>query len=205
MLKRPRIIWLESTKSTNDNAARLICELDNLSVVAAKSQSEGRGQGDHKWHSAPGENILASFVLKYPPLTPPPSGQTLLLTEVVTMAVREYILSRGVNSQIKWFNDILVEGRKICGILIENSFTGGAMTHTIAGIGLNINETDFPEDLPNPVSLKQLTGKEYDVATELQALQSEMEKSALLLQSEEGRKSLNDYFREHCFNIPEGH
>lgn len=203
MQPHPRIIWLDSVDSTNNELARHIADLDNLSVVAAREQTAGRGQGDHKWSSVPGENLTFSVLLKFPPMEPVEPSQLLLLTQMITCAIREYLLEKGVDTRIKWHNDIYAGDRKICGILIENTFEGASLRSCIAGVGLNINQAVFPEDLPNPVSLSMLTGLKYDVGRELEMVAGHIEKSAGLLQSARGRIYLDAYFREHCFNLPE--
>lgn len=196
------ILWYDRLDSSNNEAARLISGLDNLAVIAVREQTAGRGQGDHSWYSAPGQNLTFSLVLKFPPLNPLPASGILYLTCAITRGIRQYLLGRGVESLIKWHNDIYVDGRKICGILIENTISGGLVRSCIAGIGLNLNQTDFPPELPNPVSLKQLTLKNYDPATELESLVGELKKSASLLDTEQGRIELESYFRKYCFNVP---
>lgn len=158
---RANIIWLESVDSTNDEVRRHICELDNLSIVASKSQTAGRGQGDHKWHSEPGSNLTFSLLLKF-------SGSTVLkasglqrLNDYITSVLLEFLREEGVEAWVKLPNDIWVGSRKICGILIENQIRGSEIVASIIGIGLDLNQVEWPEDLPNPVSLKELTGKEY--------------------------------------------
>lgn len=195
------IIWYKELESTNDTARQQIDEHDNLSVIAAMRQTSGRGQGDHKWHSLPGENITATFILK--PLSLP-AADALSITCCVTKALREYLLERGVTTRIKWPNDIWAGESKICGILIENVLSGHRLVNSIVGIGLNINQLTFPSDLPNPISLALLTGRKYDVREELEALHGHMSKTAPLLESAEGRNELKSYFKANVFNVPEG-
>ena len=193
------IIWLKVTDSTNDEARRRISELDNLSVVAAMEQTAGRGQGDHSWTSEPGENLTFTLVLKAPPLPSVSTSELLLLTQLVTRALREYLLSKGVDTRIKWPNDLYAGDKKIAGILIENILDGRQLRSSLIGIGLNLNQERFPADLPNPVSLRQLTGRHYDLAAELRALREELKKSASLLETQEGRIGLARYFDAHVF------
>lgn len=193
------IIWLDKTDSTNDEARRRILSLANLAVVAARTQTAGRGQGDHTWTSAPGENLTFSLVLLSPPLPAIAAGEILLVTQLVTRGIREYLLRKGVETRIKWPNDIYVDERKICGILIENTLERGRLRSGIVGIGLNLNQTRFPADLPNPVSLSQLTGQRYDLEQELRELHAELRKSASLLDTQEGRMELGRYFNAYVF------
>ena len=193
------IIWLETTDSTNDEARRRISGLANLSVVAARTQTAGRGQGDHTWTSAPGENLTSTLVLQSPPLPRIAAADLLLLTQLVTRALREYLRGKGVEARIKWPNDIYAGDRKICGILIENILECGCLRSSIIGIGLNLNQERFPADLPNPVSLRQLTSERYDLEAELQMLHAALKESASLLQTQEGRIELGRYFSAHVF------
>ena len=193
------IIWLKLTDSTNDEARRRLDALDNLSVVAAGKQTAGRGQGDHTWTSAPGRNLTFTFILKFPPCAPLPASEILLLTQTVTRGIRQYLLSKGVEARIKWPNDIYVGDRKICGILIENVLEGKRVAASMIGVGLNLNQLRFPASLPNPVSLRQLTGHSYDLQTELILLREELKKSASLLDTQEGRTELSRDFDAFVF------
>ena len=193
------IIWLKLTDSTNDEARRRLDALDNLSVLAAETQTAGRGQGDHTWTSAPGQNLTFTLVLKFPPCAPLATSEILLITQAVTGGIRRYLLSKGVESRIKWPNDIYVGDRKICGILIENILDGKQVSSSMIGIGLNLNQDRFPADLPNPISLRQLTGRTYDLRTELVLLRDALKKTASLLDSQEGRSELSRDFDAFVF------
>ncbi len=193
------IIWLKLTDSTNDEARRRLDALDNLSVLAAETQTAGRGQGDHTWTSAPGQNLTFTLVLKFPPCAPIATSEILLITQAVTGGIRRYLLSKGVESRIKWPNDIYVDDRKICGILIENILDGKQVSSSMIGIGFNLNQDRFPADLPNPVSLRQLTGRTYDLRTELVLLRDALKKTASLLDSQEGRSELSRDFDAFVF------
>lgn len=193
------IIWLKLTDSTNDEARRRLDALDNLSVLAAETQTAGRGQGDHTWTSAPGQNLTFTLVLKFPPCAPIATSEILLITQAVTGGIRRYLLSKGVESRIKWPNDIYVGDRKICGILIENILDGKQVSSSMIGIGLNLNQDRFPADLPNPVSLRQLTGRTYDLRTELVLLREALKKTVFLLDSQEGRSELSRDFDAFVF------
>ena len=204
MLKLTDIRWYDEVGSTNDEARRLLQELDNLSVIAARCQTMGRGQGDHTWHSRPGENLTFSVVLKFGSggLEPLAARDALLITETVTLALRLYLEERGVKVRIKWPNDIYAGDLKICGILIENILHGSEIASSIIGIGLNLNQKDFPSDLPNPVSLTLLTGESYDLEQELAGFLSILSECAEKTNTAEGRRYLDETFREYVFNLP---
>lgn len=144
------IIWLDRVDSTNDEAKRRISDIDNLSVVSALEQTSGRGQRGNQWYSAPGQNLLFSIVLKSPSLI---AKDHFALNEMAALSVTDFLSAYGIKAEIKWPNDIYVGQKKICGILIENSFLGNAISSSIIGIGLNINQRNFNVSLPNPTSL----------------------------------------------------
>ncbi len=204
MEKLTDIRWYDTVESTNDEARRLIGSLDNLSVIAARCQTAGRGQGDHKWHSLPGENLTFTVVLKFGEngLAPLAARDALLITETVTLALRLYLEEKGIKIRIKWPNDIYAGDLKICGILIENILHGQEIASSIVGIGLNLNQTEFPKDLPNPVSIASLTGAHYDPAEELLSFHPVLSACAEKTNTAEGRRYLDDCFKEYVFNLP---
>ncbi len=160
------IKWLDEIDSTNSEALRHIGELDNLSVIAARNQTAGRGQRGNKWVVEPGANLTFSIVLKFAP------GQLKVrdcfcITEAAALAVAGI---REAETRIKWPNDIYVNDGKVCGTLIETILSGGLVSTAVAGMGLNMNQTDFDPSLPNPTSMTLLTGQRYDITKELPAL-----------------------------------
>lgn len=194
------IKWFESLASTNNEAKKHITDYDNLSVIATIEQSAGRGQGTHTWYTTPGKNLTFTIVFNPENL---PASEALYLTRITTLSLLSYLAARGVRARIKWPNDIWVEDKKICGILIENILEGNLVHNSIIGIGLNINESGWPEELPNPVSLGELTGKSYDIREELEAFYKEFCRHAQMLSSEDGRKYLCENFDENVFRLPE--
>jgi len=154
------IIQLEKTDSTSSYISRELHNLENLSVIVAQEQSEGRGQNGHRWLSSPGENLLFSILIKYDADHVMPAIRQTILTMASSMAVIDFLsYGFGISASIKKPNDIYVDGKKICGMLIENGVKGGMMEWSIIGIGINVNQTLFPANLPNPVSIAQITGK----------------------------------------------
>jgi BirA family transcriptional regulator, biotin operon repressor / biotin---[acetyl-CoA-carboxylase] ligase len=155
------IINLVTVDSTNNYATnRLVIERwSEGTVVLAEEQHKGKGQMKNRWESEKGKNILLSLVL-YPSFVP--VQHQFEISKVVALAVYE-VVSRFVKGvRIKWPNDIYVEDRKISGILIENAIMGSEICWVVAGVGLNVNQTVFRSDAPNPVSLSMLTNKNYD-------------------------------------------
>ena len=177
MTKMYDIMWLERVDSTNSEAKRHISDIDNLSVLSALSQSEGRGQKGNKWSSVPGENLTFSIVLKFGEQTAGKAGlsvagklrlavaarEQFVLTEIASLSIVEFLSRHGIKAKIKWPNDIYVGDKKICGVLIENSLRGENLSSSIIGIGLNVNQRNFDVNLPNPTSMVLETGFEEDI------------------------------------------
>ncbi len=165
------IKWYEILESTNSEAYRQISDLDNLSVLAAGYQTAGRGQRGNKWLSKAWENLTFSLILK-PSKKEITANNQFIISKIATLSVSDYLMSKKIACKIKWPNDIYVRDKKICGMLIENLLSGRNVSCSIIGIGLNINQTEFDPQLMNPTSIKNLTGKEYDVKQELPTLLS---------------------------------
>jgi BirA family biotin operon repressor/biotin-[acetyl-CoA-carboxylase] ligase len=172
----------ERLDSTNAEAERLQAskKLPEGSLVLAKEQYAGRGQRGNHWHSQAGKNLTVTFVL-YPKL--PPMRQ-FVLNQVASLAVADTLVALGVQEvRVKWPNDILVRGRKIAGILIQNAVTSRGISHCIMGIGLNVNQVDFPKGTPFPTSIFKATGKPYPVPEVLALLCPALERRYLQMSS----------------------
>lgn len=191
-----KINWFDNLNSTNSVAKEHIEEYDNMSVIATVQQSAGRGQGDHTWYASPGKNLTFTIILKPDRLF---ASDALMITRITTLSLLNYLKLKGITARIKWPNDIWVEDKKICGILIENILEGRTIKNSIIGIGLNINERNWPKYLPNPVSLSELTGLEYDLQTELELFLDEFKAQARLLLDDKGRSSLCERFEKNVF------
>ena len=173
---RGQYVHVAETGSTNDDARMLAQSgAPEGSLVVADVQTEGRGRRGRVWHSAPGESLLVSLVLR-PPIAPMRCGWIPLLTAV---ALRGALLELGISGVgIKWPNDVLVDGRKLAGILCEISSDFEQVSHAVVGIGLNVNTA--PEAFPAEVralacSLRGMTGQVWRRADVLVALLAEMD------------------------------
>ncbi len=160
-----RIQWYDTLDSTNSEAVRRLEELDNMSVIAARSQTAGRGKDTNKWLSSPGENLTFTVVLKYEDF---PAVCQMAISAATAAAVVNFLSEQEIDPRVKWPNDIYVGNRKICGILIEHRTVASALRASVIGVGVNLNQTVFPSCLPNPVSVAQLTGKKTDVEEALE-------------------------------------
>ena len=153
------VLWHDELDSTNAEVLRSCSGLDNLSVVAARYQTAGRGQRGNSWHSARGENLTFTVLVRSKSLFP--DGNFTALNWVCALAARDFIRGEGAGSAvIKWPNDIYAGMRKICGILVENRLADASgETFSACGFGINLNQTVFPSGLINPTSVRCLTGR----------------------------------------------
>ena len=196
MENKMRIKWLEEADSTNNVLLRHIRDYDNLSVVAAVTQTAGRGQRGNRWVSVPGDNLTFSLLLKPQGL---PVREVMALTCLATLAVRDTLREEGVAAVIKWPNDIYVGKRKICGMLVENGLEGADIGWSVIGIGINLNQTEFPGEVLNPTSLKRLTGRSYELQPFLEKVCEAMEQLLPELETAEGRKGLLNAYERDLF------
>lgn len=153
-------ILLEETDSTNSYVSAHAAELDDMTLVAAHSQTRGRGQRGNSWESEPGKNLTLTLFHR-------PSAfearRQFSISEAAAMAVVDFLASERITAMVKWPNDIYVSDRKICGILIEHSVMGQNIENTRIGIGININQEKFISDAPNPVSMINILRRETDL------------------------------------------
>lgn len=146
-------MFISSTHSTNTLLKELIAKGTPPECIYAGYQTAGRGQTGNSWESEADKNLLCSILL-------PPNKNLYFLNIAVSVAILRII---DEPLTIKWPNDIYWQDKKLAGILLENAIVGAEIKYSIAGIGLNVNQTVFVSDAPNPVSLKQITGKTYDI------------------------------------------
>lgn len=155
------IIILDEVDSTNNYAKQLVSDgTENGTVVLAHFQTRGKGQPGNFWESEAEKNLLTSITL-YPVFLE--AARQFLISKIVSLSLLELLKNEVEDISIKWPNDIYIGSRKVAGILIENAIKGSALDYSIVGIGLNLNQMEFCSKAPNPVSLRQLTGKTYDV------------------------------------------
>lgn len=157
----PTFVRVEETDSTNNHLRRLLEQrtLPEGSIVLADFQSKGRGQAGNSWESDPGKNLLFSMVV-YPDRLP--ASRQFLLSQVTSLSVKAALDPYISDVTVKWPNDIYWKEQKICGMLIENDLESNYLSTSLIGIGLNVNQEVFKSNAPNPVSLKQITGSEYE-------------------------------------------
>lgn len=153
------VIRLEEVDSTN-NFLRNFQSVSPrpVTLAIAEYQCAGRGQRGNSWESERGKNLVFSMLV-HPHL---PVSRIFALSEVCALAIRDAIGAFVEPIEVKWPNDIYWNDRKIAGILIETTLTGKMIEDAILGVGVNINQEAFLSDAPNPVSLRQILGREED-------------------------------------------
>ncbi len=158
------LLYFDSLNSTNLKLKELNNEkpMPEYSGVITRDQFLGRGQMGNSWESEPGMNLTFSVLLR-------PTGveiaQQFIISKLISVAIVEVLGDiTGLSFNIKWPNDIYYQQKKVAGILIENSIMGSKISETVVGIGLNVNQKVFVSNAPNPISLSQITGSDYDVA-----------------------------------------
>ncbi|MBS4760088.1 MAG: biotin--[acetyl-CoA-carboxylase] ligase [Clostridium sp.] len=154
-----KLVKLKTVDSTNNWALEYFEELEDLTVVYADSQTSGKGRFDRKWVSMDCENIYASFVLK-----PQNLAHIANFTQYMSLVVVNVLKSFGVSAKIKWPNDVLVENKKICGILCEACRKKNETKGVVLGVGINLNmQKNVLEELGRPaVSLNVVLNRHID-------------------------------------------
>jgi len=184
-------IHLADTDSTNNYARQLVRAKMPIegTVITTDEQTNGRGQRSNSWVSEPKKNLTCSYILRPAFLA---AKDQFLLSASVALAVFDLISEIAIEKEvkIKWPNDVLVDQQKIAGILIENSLRGNTLDHSIVGIGININQVNFPSEM-NASSLKTEVKKTLPIDDVLVKLNSYLEKRYLQIRSGGGQAALS--------------
>lgn len=176
-----KIIQIECCDSTNNYIANLLSDgkIEYGTVILSDEQTRGKGQRGASWLSNPGENLLFSLYLDTANLS---VKHQFILTQYVSISVCHSLEKYGLNPSIKWPNDILINGKKIAGILIENQLQGNSIVGSIVGIGLNINQLEFSG--LNATSLKLETGSFVSIQDFVFSLINELKSFWKIVESE---------------------
>jgi BirA family biotin operon repressor/biotin-[acetyl-CoA-carboxylase] ligase len=185
------LVFMPECHSTNDEASRLVQSSNTLegTVVITNNQTGGRGQRGNTWVSESGKNLTFSVLIK-------PSfllvKDQFFLNIAFSLGLFDYLRAvLGAEVKIKWPNDILVNGRKICGILIENHIQAQHIQHSIVGIGLNVNQNKFEVSTATSMSMEK--GDAFILEEELPKLLLFLEKRFLQLRSQDFKQLTADY------------
>lgn len=173
MSQKEDILYLEETNSTNTYIKELYStkRLPDGFTVCTDYQTAGRGQRGNSWEAERAKNLLFSIIL-YP--THLYANQQFLISEAISLAIKDVLVEYTADISIKWPNDIYWQEKKIAGILIENALTDIMLNYSIIGVGLNVNQDEFTSNAPNPVSLKQIIGQDLDRSILLRKIQDRL-------------------------------
>lgn len=195
------LISLESVDSTNGYARDFLSRNDLFegTVIIAAEQTNGKGQRGNVWYSSPRENLTLSIILKPHFLD---LNCQFDLSKAIALSVADFFTYyTNYEIKVKWPNDILIESKKAAGILIENIYQGDKISHSIAGIGINVNQLNFPAKLIHAGSLKLATGFHFNINECLEKLCENIERRYLQLKS--NNKKIDEDYLSKLFRLNE--
>lgn len=178
--------YFEELNSTNDYALEMLAKNKPAegTIIRAATQSAGRGQFGSRWESAAGQNLLVSAIF-YPRWLE--ASQQFGLSIAVALALCDTVIAlspqHASSIRVKWPNDLYLADKKAAGILIQNNLQGSVLRASVVGIGLNVNQTQFPETTPNATSLALCFGGSFDLETLTSALCENLERRYLSLKA----------------------
>jgi BirA family biotin operon repressor/biotin-[acetyl-CoA-carboxylase] ligase len=171
------------------------------SLFLAEQQIAGRGRSDHKWHSAPSSGIYCSAILR-PPLPP---SEALILSLAAGLAVQSAVqtIDPAIPVDLKWPNDLLIDGRKFCGILTEMNAEVTKVRYVVIGMGINVNQESFPPELRSvATSLRAASKREWSRVEVCAALLKSLDREyRALLQRPDARESVLRRFHERSSSV----
>ncbi|MDO4953373.1 MAG: biotin--[acetyl-CoA-carboxylase] ligase [Synergistaceae bacterium] len=193
------IIFLDKTVSTQEEAKRFAAHVSSAdAVLVAEDQYGGRGRNKRRWFSAAGVSLSFS-VLTHPDI---PLSCIPFASYAASLSVLSVLQSNGTNAEIKWPNDLLVNGRKICGIISEGAVYGSKLRYLATGFGMNVNNetSDFPDELRTAAtSVRIETGR--SVSREKLAAEITVKFTNFLKLLKNNPKSLLEIYRLHCTTL----
>lgn len=198
------ILRLTETESTNSAAIEMLSKgrPEEGLVIITDHQTKGKGTDTNTWESEKGKNLTFSLIL-YPKFA---ADQQFILNKAISLGIYDFLVAElpGKKISIKWPNDIYISDKKACGILILNSVMGNKMDYVVSGIGLNVNQTHFISDAPNPVSMKITTGKEYNLDEILHKLLQSIFNRYAQVKPETSKRIENEY-QKALYRLNEWH
>ena len=190
------LLTLKEVDSTNNFLKSLVSNSKPLpegTVIMAENQYAGRGQQQNTWHAEPGKNLTFSLLLIPAFLQ---VSQQFDLTRAISISVFDTLRPLlGNELKIKWPNDIYFGDKKLGGMLIENILSGNTIKYSIIGIGLNVNQENFPQTAANATSVKQILRKDYDLRTLLADICNNIESNYLKLKAGDISFVRNEYLK----------
>ena len=197
-----KILHFDEINSTNVWLYDKISEKHDIAdiVVVADHQTAGRGMDKNRWESEAGKNMLFSIALNVNFLE---AENQFKISQAVSVAIVE-TLQKFIDAKdlsIKWPNDIYFGDKKLAGMLIQNTVEGRMMGVTIIGIGLNVNQIEFSKDIPNPISLKMISGENYDLENLLNLLIDSIKSSVESLRFEQNQNQINQKYISKAYRF----
>lgn len=201
---------IDSTYDTLQGMANEDSTLPSGVCIDALYQSKGRGQRGNGWFASKGANLLPSFMLKGTSLD---AREGIRISDWIALSVAEVVAewaeghtpegfkrSTSSNVKVKWPNDIYWKNKKIAGILIAHTLQMDKIASSFCGIGLNVNETDFPKELPNPIALCEITGKSLPLEQVRQSLFTALERNySSSLVNKNGASAMHQYYETKLY------
>ena len=166
-------LHLDEIDSTNSYAIREAYRLPDMVLITAQKQFAGRGQRGNSWEAEPGKNLTFSLFFRPRDFL---ACRQFFLSEAVALAIKDALQILGIDAKVKWPNDIYVGDSKIAGLLLEHRLFGANIAHTIAGVGLNVNQRNFFSNAPNPISIWQIIQRETDLSALLGSIADALER-----------------------------
>ncbi|GEM52138.1 biotin--[acetyl-CoA-carboxylase] ligase [Empedobacter brevis] len=186
------LISFDSLPNTNEFLVELSKkDANSWTVIHAKNQTKGKGYAGNEWKVTAGENLTFSFLLK----TDYSFQELIYFNEWISNVICLFLKQFHSKSNVKWPNDIILNDKKVCGILIENHRSNGRM-NSVIGIGMNVNQTDFNQ-LPKATSIRKVTDKEYDIEEILAGLMHLFEAEYSILE----QKDFNQIHQTYLDNL----
>lgn len=192
------VLKYKTLESTNDFCKDYYRQMGNSAFSAAVwtvEQSKGKGQRGNGWHAEPGKNLTFSVICDSSFLNP---DELFYLNKAVSVAIIAFLNEIAIKAEIKWPNDIYYKNEKLAGILIESSINGPKLLYSVIGIGLNINETNFPKEL-KATSLKLISGKEFNLEDCLDKLLNHLDNC--LWKVKQQKKQLDEAYFNHLLGL----
>ena len=196
---KQNIIYKEEIDSTNTEIKRQAkAGAPEGTLVIAEEQTQGKGRRGRDWNSPKGTGIWMSFLLKPAILPEKAASITLVAALAVSKAIEK---ETGLKAQIKWPNDLVVNGKKLCGILTEMSAERDNIHYVVVGIGLNVNMKEFPKELPFATSLFLEGGRTYQKEALITAILQEFEDCYKEFLKTENLEKLREDYNKRLVNI----
>jgi len=191
-----KVLYLPTCHSTNDIAAEIVHAglFEEGTVVITDNQVKGRGQRGTVWNANAGENLTFSVILKPVFL---PIQEQFLISQITALAIRAYLGSYVPDTKVKWPNDIYMNNRKSCGVLIENSLQGTRYATSIVGIGVNINQSQFGNS--HATSLLRETGHSFQLSEEFHKLLKCLDAYYVRLRSGSQNEAIRNEYLSHLY------